>query len=75
MATLLLFLALVVVIWKWESLWIWTPMLVLLFIMGPIHPPTADDEEPLGIGRIILGWLTLAFIFVGFTPVPLQFLP
>ena len=25
-------------------------MLILLLIMGPIHPPTADDEEPLGIG-------------------------
>ena len=50
-------------------------MLVLLMIMGPIHPPTANDEEPLGIGRFILGWLTLAFIFVGFTPVPLRFLP
>ena len=25
-------------------------MLILLMLMGPIHPPTADDEEPLGIG-------------------------
>ena len=46
-------------------------MLLLLLLIGPIHPPTANDEEPLGAGRIVLGWLTLAFIFVGFTPTPL----
>jgi len=26
----------------------------------------------LGTGRIILGWLTLAFIIIGFTPTPLK---
>jgi len=72
-ATLLLFSALFLVIWKWKDYSNWTVMLVLLFMMGPIHPPTADDDEPLGIVRIILGWLTLAFILVGFTPIPLRF--
>ena len=49
----------------------WTLMLLLLtFLIGPIHPPTADDDEPLGAGRKILGWLTLAFIVIGFTPTP-----
>jgi membrane-associated protease RseP (regulator of RpoE activity) len=49
----------------------WTLMLLLLtFLIGPIHPPTADDDEPLGVGRKILGWLTLAFIVIGFTPTP-----
>jgi membrane-associated protease RseP (regulator of RpoE activity) len=72
-AKFLLFAALFLVIWKWELLHFWLVMLGLLFIMGPIHPPTADDEEPLGIVRIVLGWLTLAFIFVGFTPVPIIF--
>ena len=46
-------------------------MLVLLMLMGPRHPPTANDAAPLGRGRIILGWLTLAFIVIGFTPQPL----
>jgi membrane-associated protease RseP (regulator of RpoE activity) len=69
-ATLLLFSAVFLVILHYDSLWQWTVMLLLLLVMGPIHPPTANDEEPLGIGRIILGWLTLAFIVVGFTPVP-----
>jgi len=54
----------------WFELWGWTLMLLLLAIMGPIHPPTANDNVPLGPARIVLGWLTLAFIFIGFTPTP-----
>lgn len=68
----LLMAAVFVVVWNWESLSHWALMLFLLFMIGPIHPPTANDNEPLGTGRIILGWLTLAFILVGFTPVPLR---
>ena len=48
-------------------------MVFLLIFMGPKHPPTADDDVPLGRGRVILGWLTLAFVIVGFTPVPIFF--
>ncbi|MEX0977776.1 MAG: site-2 protease family protein [Pirellulales bacterium] len=48
----------------------WTLMLFLLVMMGPSHPPTANDDMPLGRGRIILGWLTLAFVIIGFTPTP-----
>jgi len=70
-ATLLLFLAVFFVIWQWEYYKTWTIMVILLWMMGPIHPPTANDDEPLGLGRHVLGWLTLAFILVGFTPVPL----
>lgn len=50
--------------------WGWSLMILLLMLMGPIHPPTADDSVPLGTGRTILGWLSLLFVFVGFTPVP-----
>lgn len=46
--------------------------LFLVFMFGVRHPPSADDSVPLGTGRTILGWLTLAFLFVGFTPVPLD---
>lgn len=49
----------------------WTLMIVLLFIMGPKHPPTADDNVPLGRVRTILGWATLAFVLIGFTPTPI----
>ncbi len=50
-------------------------MVVLLFLAGPRHPPTADDNVPLGTGRVLLGWLTLAFLFVGFTMDPVKILP
>ena len=50
-------------------------MVVLLFATGPRHPPTADDTVPLGFGRIALGWLTLAFLVVGFTPQPFEEIP
>ncbi|HUY92170.1 MAG TPA: site-2 protease family protein [Pirellulales bacterium] len=53
--------------------WGWLLMLTLLFMMGPKHPPTADDTVPLGPGRTILGWLTLAFVVLGFTPQPILF--
>lgn len=48
----------------------WVLMLVLLMLMGPKHPPTANDDLPLGLPRVILGWCTLAFVIVGFTPTP-----
>ena len=47
-------------------------MVVLLMMMGTKHPPTRDDTMPLGAGRYLLGWLTLAFIIIGFTPTPIK---
>lgn len=49
--------------------WGWSLIIVLLILIGPKHPPT-DDDIPLDRGRQILGWLTLAFMVVGFTPTP-----
>ncbi|MCH7687679.1 MAG: site-2 protease family protein [Planctomycetes bacterium] len=46
-------------------------IVILLFLFGAKHPPTADDRVPLGRMRIILGWLTLGFIIIGFTPTPI----
>ena len=46
-------------------------MLGLIVLMGPRHPPTANDNIELGWFRVVLGWLTLAFIVIGFTPVPM----
>jgi hypothetical protein len=45
--------------------------LVLILVMGMKHPPTRDDTVPLGIRRHIIGWLTLAFLLIGFTPTPI----
>ena len=47
-------------------------MALLLVVMGPKHPPTSDDYVPLGRTRVVLGWLTLAFLLLGFTPNPLE---
>ncbi len=51
----------------------WFLMLLLLTMMGPNHPPTANDHVPLGTGRTALGWATLAFFPLGFTPTPFIF--
>ena len=73
-ASFLFLLAIFLVAWNFQELGNWIPMLILVyFLVGTVHPPTADDAEPLGVGRIILGWLTLAFIVIGFTPTPLIF--
>lgn len=64
---LLMACMLAVVVWGY---WGWTLMILLLMLMGPIHPPTANDNVPLGTARTILGWATLAFVPIGFTPVP-----
>ena len=50
--------------------WGWSLMILLLMLIGPIHPPTANDNIPLGTARTILGWATLCFVPIGFTPVP-----
>ena len=52
------------------GLWGWSLMMCLLILMGPKHPPTANDNTPLGPVRIAMGWLTLAFVPLGFTPIP-----
>jgi hypothetical protein len=46
-------------------------LLILLMLTGIKHPPTANDREKLGIGRHILGWLTLSFLLVGLTLNPI----
>lgn len=46
-------------------------LLILLIVTGLRHPPTADDSEPLGFGRKAIGWLTLSFLIIGFTPSPI----
>ncbi|MDD3590472.1 MAG: site-2 protease family protein [Thermoguttaceae bacterium] len=53
------------------GLWNWALLLALLYFIGLRHPPTMRDDQPLGWQRTVLGWLTLAFIIVGFTARPL----
>lgn len=67
-AQLLLVAAIIAVVFG--GYWGWSLMILLLLFIGPNHPPTANDDVPLGTTRIILGWLTLLFMFIGFTPTP-----
>ena len=50
---------------------VWLIMLVLIYLMNPRHPPTQNDEPPIGVFRTVLGMATLAFIIVGFTVNPI----
>ena len=68
-AVTLLFASIGAVIY-FQMVW-WFFMIFLLVLMGPAHPPTTDDNVPLGRWRTILGWVTLAFLPFGFTPNPL----
>ena len=61
------------VVFKQYLLLSWSLLILLLLLMGPRHPPTADDRVPLGFWRHVFGWLTLGFLPLGFTPFP--FLP
>lgn len=52
--------------------WNWSLFLVALFFLGIRHPSVLSEEEPLGVGRAILGWCALAFIILGFTLHPIS---
>ena len=52
--------------------WSYFVMIFLMLTMGARHPPTRDDSVPLGPFRIVLGWLTLSFVLIGFTPNPIS---
>ncbi|MDO5308834.1 MAG: site-2 protease family protein [Planctomycetia bacterium] len=53
--------------------WNWALLLLLILFAKLRHAPTQNDNVPLGVTRVILGWATLAFILVGFTPNPLAY--
>lgn len=55
------------------GLWHWSLLYLLILIFGVRHPPLGVYGERLGLFRRVLGWATLAFLFIGFTPVPLSF--
>jgi membrane-associated protease RseP (regulator of RpoE activity) len=57
-----------------SSSWIaWTVLLMLMLVLvGPRHPPTLDDETPLGAGRLWLALFAVVMLIVCFTPAPLE---
>lgn len=55
------------------GLWHWSLMILILFFFGLRHPPMAYGGPPLDRRRRILGWATLSFVIIGFTPEPFIF--
>ena len=69
--TVAVFLLWSAVIWTISTgNWNYSAMIFLMLMMGARHPPTRDDSVPLGSFRTVLGWLTLSFVLIGFTPTP-----
>jgi len=55
---------------------VWTVLLLLMIVfIGPEHPPTLDDEVPLGRGRMILAIVGIVMLILCFTPAPLGDFP
>ena len=57
-----------------SSSWmVWTIlMVVMLFAIGPHHPPTLDDGMQLGHTRLALALFGLVMLIVCFTPAPIE---
>jgi membrane-associated protease RseP (regulator of RpoE activity) len=52
---------------------VWTTlMVVMLFLYGPHHPRTYDEEQPLDGQRLALAVLALLMLIVCFTPAPIS---
>ncbi|MGB6043085.1 MAG: site-2 protease family protein [Pirellulales bacterium] len=57
----------------WFDAYQWTLMIILVMIIHPDHPPTADDTVKLGPLRWMLGFVSLSIPILCFTPFPFQF--
>ncbi|NBT13123.1 MAG: site-2 protease family protein [Planctomycetia bacterium] len=68
-AILLAAIAAIVVLGRYN----WIAMVVIVALMGTDHPPIRDDGEPLGLGRTLLGLVSLLIPIVTFMPEPLLF--
>jgi len=59
----------ILIIAQWFSLYfMWSVMTVLVLLMGVAHPPTANDDVPLGPGRTLLGLISLLIPVLTFAP-------
>jgi membrane-associated protease RseP (regulator of RpoE activity) len=52
----------------WMGWLIW--YVLLRYVIKVTHPPTRDEQLPLGRGRMVLGWVTLGILVLTFTPAP-----
>ena len=54
---------------------IWAVLtLAMLFIFGPAHPRTEDEDEPLDPARLSLAAVAVLMFVMSFTPVPVELL-
>jgi hypothetical protein len=52
---------------------VWTVLTVaMLFVFGPRHPRTVDEEEPLDTTRLWLALFAAIMFIVCFTPTPIE---
>lgn len=63
-----------VVVYHRGEIFGWMFLILLLIVMGPRHPPASQSHIRLNPGREILGFATLAFVPLGFTPVPFAYI-
>ena len=47
-------------------------LVMMLVLVGPRHPPTLDDDAPLGSTRLWLAVVALVMLIVCFTPAPIE---
>jgi membrane-associated protease RseP (regulator of RpoE activity) len=61
-----------------SSSWIvWTILLIVMLVtIGPRHPPTLYDDEPINRQRLVLAAIAMIILALCFTPAPIgEFLP
>jgi membrane-associated protease RseP (regulator of RpoE activity) len=51
----------------------WIVWAILVRVLGRRHPPTLDDEAPVGRGRVVVGLVALAVFVLCFVPNPVVF--
>lgn len=51
----------------------WAMMLILVILIGPTHPPTADDSAELSFAQKLIGYVSLAIPFLCFPPQGITF--
>ncbi len=68
LARLFLFGAILFVVVHFDRAYMWLPMIVLVMLIGTDHPPTADDDAPLGLTRTLIGWASLLIPVLCFPP-------
>lgn len=62
-----IFLAILFVVFD-DNATIWSPMVILVILLGIDHPRTADDSVKLGRLRTFLGWASLSIPMLCFPP-------